>query len=45
MPKLFIAYATIVLLAYAYANANGYVYASYFTGQGTANKTANHYHK
>ena len=38
-------YATLVLLAYGYANMKGYVYASAFTGQGTANKAANHYHK
>ena len=45
MSKTFLVYAVLVLLGYAYANMNGYVYASAFTGQGTANKTANHYHK
>lgn len=45
MSKLFVVYATVVLFAYAYANANGIVWASYIAGQGTANKTANHYHK
>jgi hypothetical protein len=45
MPYKFILYATAVLLAFAYANANGYVYASYLMGQGTASKSANHYHK
>ena len=45
MSKTFIVYAALVLMAYAYANANGIVYSSYFSGQGTANKSANHYHK
>ena len=45
MSKTFIVYAILVLSAYAYANANGIVWASYVSGQGTANKSANHYHK
>lgn len=45
MPKFFIIYATALLLTFAWANANGYVYSSFFSGQGTANKSANRYHK
>ena len=45
MPKTYLVFAILVLLSYAYANMHGYVYASAFTGQGTANKAANHYHK
>jgi hypothetical protein len=45
MSKKFLVYVILVLFSYAYANWNGYVYASFFTGQGTANKSANHYHK
>ena len=45
MSKLQVIYCAIVLAALAWSNANGYVYASFFTGQGTANKNATHYHK
>ncbi len=45
MSLKFVIYAAVVLLAFAYANVNGIVWASYFMGQGTASKTANHYHK
>jgi hypothetical protein len=40
-----IIFSAIVLACFAWANANGYVYTSWFSGQGTANKSANHYHK
>jgi hypothetical protein len=45
MSKTFLVYVILVLSAYAWSNMNGYVWASYFAGQGTANKSANHYHK
>ncbi len=45
MPKIYTAYCLVLLSFFAYAAHNGLVYASYFSGDGQVNKTANHYHK
>jgi len=45
MPKLYIIYCLIVLGAFGYGQLNGYVLGSLITGQGVANRAANHYHK
>jgi hypothetical protein len=45
MNKIYAIYCVILLGTFAWANAHGYVYSSFFSGQGTANKGAQHYHK
>ena len=45
MPKIFSAYCALLIILLAFANYQGYVLASLFTGASSANKGANHYHK
>ncbi len=45
MPKLYMTVCSIMLFAFAYAGAKGIVYSSLITGNGTAGKSATHYHK
>jgi hypothetical protein len=45
MTKFYLIYSIVILGCLAWADAKGYVYESFFTGQGTANKSAQHYHK
>lgn len=45
MPKLYLMYCLIVIGAFVFADMRGYVLASLITGQGVANRAANHYHK
>lgn len=45
MPKLYTTICAVLVLFFAYASAKGIVYSSLVTGNGTANKSATHYHK
>jgi len=42
---MFLAYCTILVAALAAANYQGYVYTGLFSGEGHADRAANHYHK
>ncbi|MDE1151658.1 MAG: hypothetical protein PW788_03895 [Micavibrio sp.] len=45
MPKVYTLYCAILLCGLAFADYRGMVFTSWMTGQGVANKAANHYHK
>ncbi len=45
MLKKFVVYCSVLIIMLAFANRNGYVFTSMFTGSQKADKTANHYHK
>ena len=45
MPKLFIVYCVAIVISMAFANYTGYVFTTFLTPSGKADKAANHYHK
>ena len=46
MPKIYIAYCVILLIALAIANYKGIIYSTYLYGEDShAAKSANYYHK